>query len=44
MEELRKIRRDGLGLGTTWGIPTDEFAVQPAGYAEDDLPGGIRER
>ena len=33
----------GFGLGAGREVFTDAFAVQPAGDAENDLPGGIRE-
>jgi hypothetical protein len=33
----------GFGLGASREVFTDAFAVQPAGDAENDLPGGIRE-
>ena len=33
----------GFGLGPGREVFADAFAVQPAGHAENDLPGGIRE-
>jgi len=33
----------GFRLGSGLEVLPDAFAVQPAGNAEDDLPGGIRE-
>ena len=33
----------GFGLGTSPKVFTNAFAVQPAGNAENELPGGIRE-